>query len=51
MKRKGGLLPRSTSAQEGQDGGYFYLARRGYLDGPKRELTSMGGTDRPLREK
>ena len=30
--------------------GYFYLAQRRYIDGPKKVLTSMGGPDRRLGE-
>jgi hypothetical protein len=33
-----------------QPEGYFYLARRRYVEGTKRELTSIGGLDRPLRK-
>ncbi len=39
-----------SSRRPGQDEGYFYLARRRYIDGPKKELTSVGGPDRPLGE-
>ncbi len=39
-----------SSRKSGQAEGYFYLARRRYIEGPKRELTSVGGPDRPLRE-
>lgn len=37
-----------SSRRSGQPEGYFYLARRRYIEGPKRELTSVGGLDRPL---
>lgn len=36
-----------SSRRSGQEG-YFYMTRRMYLDGPNRELTSVGGPDRPL---
>ena len=40
-----------SSKWVGQPEGYFYMARRRYVDGSKRELTSVGGPDRPLEEK
>jgi glycine/D-amino acid oxidase-like deaminating enzyme len=37
-----------SSRRSGQES-YFYLNRRNYIDGANRELTSVGGPDRPLR--
>ena len=39
------------SSRSGPSEAYYYLTRRRYIDGSKRELTSMGGPDRPLGEK
>lgn len=36
-----------SSRRSGQEG-YFYMTRRMYIDGANRELTSVGGPDRPL---
>lgn len=36
-----------SSRRSGQEG-YFYMTRRMYTDGANRELTSVGGPDRPL---
>jgi glycine/D-amino acid oxidase-like deaminating enzyme len=36
-----------SSRGSGQEG-YFYMTRRMYIDGANRELTSVGGPDRPL---
>lgn len=36
--------------RSGQPEGYFYLARRRYIEGPKKELISVGGLDRPLEK-
>ncbi len=33
------------------DDGYYYLSRRGYIEGPKKVLVSVGGQDRNLGEK
>ena len=40
-----------SSKGSGQAEGYYYLSRRRYIDGPNRELTSVGGPDRPLGKK
>ncbi len=39
-----------STRRSGQAEGYFYLSRRRYIDGPKSELTSVGGPDRPLEK-
>ena len=36
-----------SSRRSGQEG-YFYMNRRMYIDGANRELTCVGGPDRPL---
>lgn len=37
-----------STRRSGQAEGYFYLSRRRYIDGLKRELTSVGGPDKSL---
>jgi glycine/D-amino acid oxidase-like deaminating enzyme len=39
-----------STSRSSQAAGYFYLSRRRYFEGLKRELTSVGGPDRSLGE-
>jgi glycine/D-amino acid oxidase-like deaminating enzyme len=39
-----------TPGPSGHPGGYFYLSRRKYVEGPNRSLTSIGGPNQSLRK-